>query len=84
MLFLTIVVFLNLLIKYLVPGASTVGYSYSDIIRNYANIIFSGGNCAEDVQTHLEEHLKAIPGNNVSLSNNLSPISFYYKTARLN
>jgi len=44
---------------------STVGYSYSDIIRNYANIIFSGGNCAEDIQTHLGKYLKAIPGNNV-------------------
>lgn len=44
---------------------STVGYSFSDIIRNYANIIFSGGNCAEDIQTHLGDHLKAIPGNNV-------------------
>jgi len=27
--------------------ASTVGFLYSDIIRNFANIIFSGGNCAE-------------------------------------
>lgn len=45
--------------------SSKVGYSYSDIIRNFANIIFSGGHCAEDIQTHLGKYLKAVPGNNV-------------------
>lgn len=43
----------------------TVGYSYSDIIRNLTNIFFCGGDCAEDIQTHLGEHLKCIPGNHV-------------------
>jgi len=43
----------------------TVGYSYSDIIKNYVNIFYSGGNCAEDIQTHLGKDLKSIPGNSV-------------------
>jgi len=43
----------------------TVGFSYSDIIRNQFNIFYSGGDCAEDIQTHLGKHLKSIPGNHV-------------------
>ncbi len=42
-----------------------VGYQYSEIIRNLANVFFSGGDVIEDVNTHLGEHLKSIPGNNV-------------------
>ncbi len=42
------------------------GYSYSDIIRNLFNVFFSGGDCAEDIQTHLGNYLKSIPGNKVS------------------
>jgi hypothetical protein len=41
------------------------GYSYSEIIRNHCNIFYSGGDCAEDIQQHLGEYLKQIPGNNV-------------------
>ena len=41
------------------------GYQYSEIIRNLANVYFSGGDVIEDVNTHLKEHLKSIPGNNV-------------------
>ena len=43
----------------------TVGFSYSDIIKTQSNIFFSGGDCAEDIQTHLGKHLKSIPGNHV-------------------
>jgi hypothetical protein len=43
----------------------TVGYLYSDILKNLANVFYCGGSCAEDIQTHLGEHLKSIPGNNV-------------------
>ena len=42
------------------------GYSYSDIIKNLCNIFLSGGDCAEDIQSHLGQHLKSIPGNKVS------------------
>ena len=44
----------------------TVGYLYSDIIKNLGNIFYCGGDCAEDIQTHLKEHLKSIPNNHVS------------------
>ena len=43
----------------------TVGFSYSDIIKTQFNIFLSGGDCAEDIQTHLGKHLKSIPGNHV-------------------
>lgn len=42
---------------------STVGYSYSDIIKNYWSIFLTGGDCAEDIQTHVGKYLKSIPGN---------------------
>jgi len=43
----------------------TVGFYYSDIIKNFINVYFGGGDCAEDIQTHLGKHLKSIPGNSV-------------------
>ncbi|MCD6113059.1 MAG: hypothetical protein J7J86_07305 [Bacteroidales bacterium] len=42
-----------------------VGYQYSEIIRNLANVYISGGDVIEDVNTHFGEYLKSIPGNNV-------------------
>jgi len=41
------------------------GYSYSEIIRNLTNVFLSGGDAIEDVSTHLGQHLKEIPNNNV-------------------
>jgi hypothetical protein len=41
------------------------GYSYSEIIRNLCNVFLSGGDVIEDVSTHLGDHLKEIPNNNV-------------------
>jgi hypothetical protein len=43
----------------------TVGFLYSDIIKNLCNVFFSGGDCAEDIQTHFRDHLKSIPNNHV-------------------
>lgn len=40
-----------------------VGFSYSDIIQNLMNVFFCGGDCAEDIQSHLGKDLKSIPGN---------------------
>jgi len=45
--------------------ASTIGYKYSDIIRNMSNVYLSGGDVIEDVGTHLGAHLKSIPDNKV-------------------
>ena len=43
-----------------------VGYQYSEIIRNLANVFFAGGDHIEDINNeHLREHLAMIPDNNV-------------------
>jgi len=44
---------------------SSYGYQYSDIIKNLINVFLSGGDCVEDIGTHLGGHLKTIPGNYV-------------------
>ena len=41
------------------------GFSYSDIIQNLMNVFFCGGDCAEDIQSHLKKDLKSIPNNSV-------------------
>lgn len=55
----------QLIDKELGARVKLVGFSYSDIIRNFTNVFFSGGSCAEDIQTHLRKHLISIPGNHV-------------------
>ena len=39
------------------------GYQYSGIIRNLSNVFLSGGDCIEDISSHLKDHLKVIPNN---------------------
>jgi len=43
----------------------TIGFDYSEILRNLSNVFLSGGGVIEDISTHLGEHLKMIPNNNV-------------------
>ncbi|MCD6347065.1 MAG: IS1380 family transposase [Bacteroidales bacterium] len=43
----------------------TVGFDYGEILRNLSNVFLSGGGVIEDISTHLGEHLKMIPSNNV-------------------
>ncbi len=43
----------------------TIGFSFSEIIRNLTNVFFCGGDVIEDISTHIGEHLKMIPGNKV-------------------
>lgn len=43
----------------------SVGYQYSEIIRNLSNVFISGGDCIEDISTHLKDHLAVIPNNPV-------------------
>jgi hypothetical protein len=45
---------------------STKGYTYANVIKNLSNIFYCGGDCAEDIQTHVGNDLKLIPGNVVS------------------
>ena len=47
------------------------GYSYSDIFRTWFNLFFCGGDCAEDIQVHLNHTLKQIPDNAVPLADTL-------------
>lgn len=41
------------------------GYSYGEIIRNFFNVLFCGGDCAEDINKYLKPTLASIPGNKV-------------------
>ena len=55
----------QLIDKELGVRVKTIGYTYSDILKNLFNVFYSGGNCAEDIQSHLGNHLKSIPENQV-------------------
>jgi hypothetical protein len=50
---------------------STKGYSYSNIFRNFFNLFFCGGECAEDIQQHIRPTLEQIPGNEVASADTL-------------
>lgn len=50
---------------------TSFGYQYSEIIRNYFNIFFCGGECAEDISHHLRKDLETIPGNRVPSADTL-------------
>jgi len=41
------------------------GYSHSEIFRSLSKVFFCGGECANDIQVHLRDTLKQIPGNAV-------------------
>lgn len=56
----------QLIDKELGVRASTKGYTYANVIKNLSNIFCCGGDCAEDIQTHVGNDLKLIPGNVVS------------------
>ncbi|MDO9153529.1 MAG: IS1380 family transposase [Paludibacter sp.] len=45
---------------------STKGYTYSNVIKNLSHVFYCGGDCAEDIQTHVGNDLKLIPNNVVS------------------
>ena len=46
--------------------SSSCGYSYSNLFRNFFNLFFSGGECAEDLQQHFRPTLEQIPNNKVA------------------
>ena len=46
-------------------------FSYSDIIKNYWLLAFAGGDCAEDIQTHLKTELCSTTGTNVCSADTL-------------
>ena len=51
--------------------SSTRGYSYGNLIGNFFNLIFCGGECAEDIQQHVRPALEQIPGNEVASADTL-------------
>lgn len=63
--------FTQLIDKQLGIRCKPVGFSYSDIIQNLMNVFFCGGDCAEDIQSHLSKDLKSIPGNHVPSADTL-------------
>lgn len=38
------------------------GFNYSEILLNQFAIFLNGGDCAEDIQEHLKDYLKQVPG----------------------
>jgi hypothetical protein len=50
---------------------STKGYTYSILLRNLFNLYYCGGDCAEDIQTHVRASLEQIPGNLVASADTL-------------
>jgi len=56
----------QLIDKELGGRVSTKGFTYANVIRNLSNVFYCGGDCAEDIQTHIGNDLKLIPGNVVS------------------
>jgi hypothetical protein len=50
---------------------STKGYSYSNLFRNFFNLLLSGGKCAEDIQQHFRGTLEQIPRNKVASADTL-------------
>lgn len=62
---------LSLIDKSLGMRAKTRGFSYSDIFTNHLAIFFNGGDCTEDVNEHLREHLQNIRGMQVCSSDTI-------------
>jgi len=57
---------LELIDNQLGKRAKQAQYSYSDIVLNLWSVFFCGGDCAEDVNEHLEEYLQDIPNQKVA------------------
>lgn len=39
-----------------------IGFQYSEIFYNHMSLFLTGGQCAEDINEHLREHLQQVPG----------------------
>jgi len=50
----------KLITSHLGRRSSLATYEYSDIIKNIWMILFSGGDCAEDIQTNLKSELSSV------------------------
>lgn len=52
----------DLIDKQLGMRVKTFGFSHSDIFTTHLAIYFNGGDCIEDVNDHLREHLQNVRG----------------------
>lgn len=52
----------SLMDKCLGMRVKTFGFTYSEIFANHLAVFLNGGDCTEDVNTHLREHLQLIKG----------------------
>lgn len=50
----------NLIDNHLGQRVKTVGFNYSDVLANHFAIFLNGGDCTEDINTHLRDSLKKI------------------------
>jgi hypothetical protein len=48
------------------------GFNYSDIFMNHLSIYLNGGDCIEDIQEHLEDHLRKVRGLSVCGTDTIS------------
>jgi hypothetical protein len=55
-------------------------YSYSDIALNLWSVYFCGGDCAEDINEHLKDYLKAVPGMKVADADTVLRVTKSLKT----
>ena len=46
-------------------------FSYADVIKNLWLLAFAGGDCSEDIQSHLKNELKSTIGTNVCSADTL-------------
>lgn len=52
----------NLIDHHLGRRVKYVGFNYSDIMMNHLAIFLNGGDCTEDIQEHLGDHLRKVRG----------------------
>jgi hypothetical protein len=52
----------DLIDKQLGSRVKTFGFSYSDIFANHLGVFLNGGDCTEDANDHLREHLQQVRG----------------------
>jgi hypothetical protein len=55
----------DLIDKHLGMRVKTFGFSYSEIFANHLAVYLNGGDCTEDVNEHLREHLQNVRGMHV-------------------
>jgi len=52
----------NLIDSHLGKRVKLVGFDYSEIMLNQLSVYLTGGDCAEDINEHLRDHLKKVKG----------------------